>query len=108
MPKASTIPAALATHHPLAASAGRDILAAGGNAVDAAVASMATLCVVLPGSVGFGGYGGSMVAYLARQRRVVALDFDARAPQGYRDELYADPKKALRGYLAVTVPAIVA
>ena len=106
----STIPAALATHHPLAADAGCQILRAGGNAIDAAVASMVTLCVVLPGSVGLGGYGGSMVAYLANRKRVVAMDFDARAPLAYRDGIYADDpqRKSTHGYLAVTVPAVVA
>lgn len=106
----STNSAALATHHPLAASAGREILLAGGNAIDAAVASIATLCVCIPGSVGLGGYGGSMVAYLAKSKRVVALDFDARAPLTYRDDMFnGDAKdKCSRGYLAVTVPAIVA
>jgi gamma-glutamyltranspeptidase/glutathione hydrolase len=102
--------AAVATHHPLAADAARDVLTAGGIAVDAAVAAMATLCVVLPGSVGFGGYGGSMVLYSAARQRCFALDFDSRAPLAYRHELFADDcaAKSNYGYLAVTVPAIIA
>jgi gamma-glutamyltranspeptidase / glutathione hydrolase len=101
--------AAVATHHPLAASAARDILQAGGNAVDAAVAAMATLCVVLPGAVGFGGYGGSMVLYSAAKKCCFAIDFDTRAPLEYRDELFADDfaAKSNYGYLAVTVPGVV-
>ena len=102
--------AAVATHHPLAAGAARDILQAGGNAVDAAVAAMSVLCVVLPGAVGFGGYGGSMVLYAAKTGRCSAIDFDSRAPLAYRDDLFADDwaGKSNYGYLAVTVPAVIA
>jgi gamma-glutamyltranspeptidase/glutathione hydrolase len=108
-PALSTNPAAVATHHPLAAAAAKEVLVSGGNAVDAAVAAIATLCVVLPGSVGLGGYGGSMVIYSAKTRKCVAIDFDSRAPLAYRDELFADDyaAKGSFGYLAVTVPAIV-
>jgi gamma-glutamyltranspeptidase len=76
----NTTTAAVATSHPEAARAGAEILRAGGNAVDAAVAAVCTLCVVTPGSVGFAGYGGTMVAYSARDKRVVAIDFDSRPP----------------------------
>jgi gamma-glutamyltranspeptidase/glutathione hydrolase len=100
--------AAVATPHPEAARAARDILEQGGNATDAAVAAMLTLCVVIPGSVGIGGYGGSMVVYSARTRRVTAIDFDSRAPLAYRDELFTDPATRNTGYLSVTVPAVVA
>src|SRR6188472_1512016 len=96
--------AAVATHHPLAANAARDILQSGGNAVDAAVAAMATLCVVLPGAVAFGGYGGSMVIYSAKTGRCRAIDFDTRAPLAYRDELFRDDcaARSNHGYLAVS------
>ena len=99
---------AVATPHPEAARAARDVLEQGGNATDAAVAAMLTLCVVIPGSVGIGGYGGSMVVYSAKSRRVRAIDFDSRAPLAYRDALFADPATRNTGYLSVTVPAIVA
>jgi gamma-glutamyltranspeptidase / glutathione hydrolase len=99
---------AIATPHPQAARAARDVLEEGGNATDAAVAAMLTLCVVIPGSVGIGGYGGSMVVYSARTRRVHGIDFDSRAPLAYRDELFADPGKRNTGYLSVSVPAVIA
>src|SRR3954464_1443883 len=80
---ASTMPttppratAAVATPHPAAAEAGREVLSGGGNAVDAAVSAMLACCVAMPGAVGLGGYGGSLVAYLAADRRTVAVDFD--------------------------------
>src|SRR5688572_10089256 len=102
--------AAVATHHPLAAAAARDVLRGGGNAVDAAVAAMSVLCVVLPGAVGFGGYGGSMVVYSPKTGRCSAIDFDSRAPLAYRDDVFADDwaGKSNYGYLAVTVPAVIA
>jgi gamma-glutamyltranspeptidase/glutathione hydrolase len=101
--------AAVATPHPAAASAGREILLAGGNAVDAAVAAMLTCCVAMPGSVGVGGYGGTMVAYLADPGRAVAIDFDSRAPLAYREDIFGGEwKKYDVGYLSITVPAVVA
>ncbi len=101
--------AAVATHHPHGALAGIEMLREGGNAVDAAVAAMLALCVVYPGAVGLGGYGGSAVIYLARSRRVVAIDFDSRAPLGFRDGLVtADAQSSYYGPRSVTVPAVVA
>src|SRR5437899_3265635 len=100
--------AAVATNRPLAAQAGIDALKQGGNAVDAAVAAMMVNCVIQPSSVGFGGYGGSMVVYFANEKKPQALDFDSRAPLAFKPELFNDPQKALHGYLAAGVPANVA
>src|SRR4051812_27848993 len=95
--------AAVATHHPIATHAAEQMLRAGGNATDAAVAAMATLCVIVPGSVGFGGYGGSMIRYDAARKRVACLEFNTRAPLEFRDELFAGNAKckSQHGYLAV-------
>src|SRR5687768_1526977 len=102
--------AAVATHHPLATEAARQMLASGGNATDAAVAAMTTLCVIVPGSVGIGGYGGSMIAYDAATSRVSCLDFNTRAPLEFRDELFAQEtrRKTSIGALSVGVPAVIA
>jgi gamma-glutamyltranspeptidase/glutathione hydrolase len=101
--------AAVATPHPLAADAAKKILGSGGNAIDAAVSAMLACCVATPGAVGLGGYGGSLVAFLADTQQTVAIDFDSRAPLEYRPDLYAnDSQQYESGYRSITVPAVVA
>ncbi len=64
----------------LAARAGADMLARGGNAVDAAVATAMALGVVEPWMCGLGG-SGYMVIWLAAQKRAVAIDFQGVLPE---------------------------
>ena len=79
-----------------AAAVGRDILAKGGNAIDAAVATAFALAVTLPEAGNLGG-GGFIVAYLADRREVVTVDFRELAPAAATPEMYlgADGKLAL-------------
>jgi gamma-glutamyltranspeptidase / glutathione hydrolase len=68
----------VAAGHPLTASAGADVLRAGGNAVDAALAAMLTSFVAEPLLTGLGAGGYMLVA--APGREPVLLDFFVAAP----------------------------
>jgi len=62
-----------------ASTIGADILRAGGNAVDAAVATGLALAVTLPRAGNLGG-GGFMLIYLADQSRTTAIEYYGQAP----------------------------
>jgi len=81
---------AIATVDLDASAAGLEVLRAGGNAVDAAVAAAATLGVTEPYSAGIGG-GGFLVAYLARHHRVVTIDGRETAPAAFEEDSFIDP-----------------
>src|SRR5512139_1443503 len=65
---------AVAADHPLASDAGAEILAAGGNAADAAAATMLALGVASPASSGMGG-GGFALYYRAEDGSLTFIDF---------------------------------
>ncbi len=78
----------VAAQHIRAAQAGARVLAAGGDCVDAAIATSFALGVVEPWMSGLGG-GGAMVLYRARDKRFEVIDFGMRAPGGLRTEDFA-------------------
>jgi gamma-glutamyltranspeptidase/glutathione hydrolase len=94
-----------------ASQIGADVLRQGGNAFDAAIATSFALAVSRPQSTGLGG-GGFMVAYVAGERRFVALDFREVAPAGATRERYdrlgaeagEGPSPTIYGGNAVGVP----
>jgi gamma-glutamyltranspeptidase/glutathione hydrolase len=98
-----------------ASRAGIAVLRAGGNAIDAAVATASTLGVTEPFVAGPGG-GGFMVIYLARSHRVITIDGRETCPAGCSKTMFIDPatgqplpfEQARRSGLSVGVPGMVA
>jgi gamma-glutamyltranspeptidase / glutathione hydrolase len=80
-PVAKTRNGIVATQNRIAGEAGASILAAGGNAVDAAVATGFSLAAVEPWNSGLGGVG-FMLVYLAKENRVQVVDFGPISPRG--------------------------
>lgn len=70
---------AVAAAHPLAVQAGIGALMAGGNAIDAAVATAFALTVVDPPSTSLGGRGSALI-FLAGSGRLFTLDFNTVCP----------------------------
>ncbi|MBI4455204.1 MAG: gamma-glutamyltransferase [Acidobacteria bacterium] len=97
---------AVASSHPLATEAGMRILAQGGNAVDAAVATAAALGVVQPEMSGLGATG-AMNLYIAATGELITLDYWGTTPSlVYPERMNEETKEA--GILAALVPGAVA
>ncbi len=112
----------VAAQHRRAAEAGAAVLARGGDAVDAAIATSFALGVLEPWMSGLGG-GGAMVLYRARENRYSVIDFGMRAPgsldpadyaltgEGVASDLFPWPRvkddRNLRGPFSFAVPGVV-
>ena len=113
----ATEPARAARHmiaaaNPLAAEAGRDILRAGGSAVDAAIAAQMVLNLVEPQSSGIGG-GGFLLHYAAASGEIAAYDGRETAPKAAHPYMFLDGSGKARtffdaavGGLSVGVPGL--
>lgn len=101
--------AAIASAHKLATEAGFEVLAAGGNAFDAAVAVSAALSVVEPQSSGLGG-GAFFLVHRAKDGKQVLVDARETAPAATDPKAYLDANgeldrdKSVNGGLAAGIP----
>jgi len=80
---------AVAADDARASAVGAQILADGGNAADAAAATMLALGVVNPASSGLGG-GGFALYYRASDHSLTFLDFRERAPAASTSDMFED------------------
>ena len=90
--------------HPLAAAAGRELLRAGGNAVDAAIATILATGVVHPFATGLGGGGLLTVCGPDDGAASQTLDYRAEAPAAASPtcfELAGEPSVGLLGWAGV-------
>jgi gamma-glutamyltranspeptidase/glutathione hydrolase len=94
---------AVAADHVLASRAGADVLRAGGNAVDAAIAAALSAGVVQPSGSGLGGGGFAVV--VEPDGTATTLDFREVAPAAATREMFQGGTSSQIGGLAVAVPA---
>ncbi len=80
-------------NHPLAAAAGAEMLAAGGNAIDAAVATLFALTAVEPMMVGL--IGGGMSHIRLKDGRHVVIDGQSQAPAAATPDMFEPISDAL-------------
>lgn len=109
---ARATPGVVAADNPIAAEIGLDVLADGGSAVDAAIATSLAVCVLHSTSCGIGG-GGFMVVFEAATKKSYALDYREVAPAAVSVEAYLDDGTYVRersryGAHAVGVPGEIA
>ena len=97
----------VASGHALASQAGIQTLTAGGNAVDAAIATAAALGVVEPAGSGVGG-DGFILIYWAETGQVSAVNATGPAPGAATRERYLqDGGIPMKGIRSVSVPGLV-
>ena len=98
----------IATESPAASRVGRAVLLRGGNAVDAAVATVFAMTVARPQSCGIG--GGGFLVHRSAGGRVAAIDFRETAPAAVTPTTFAGPgpHRAFTGRRTIGVPGTVA
>ena len=98
----------VATSQVLAAQAGTEILAQGGNAVDAAIATAACMTVLEPTTNGIGGDAFALVWSPADGGRLHGFNGSGRTPRALDRSRFGGGTMPTRGWGAVTVPGQVA
>ena len=87
------------TNHPLGSAAGAEMLAGGGNAVDAAIAALFALTVVEPMMVGI--FGAGMMHLRLGDGRHLVIDNYTTAPAASRPDMYRPVSDTWPDYLRV-------
>ena len=93
----------------IAADAGAEVIRHGGNAVDAAITTALTLCVVDPANCGLGGYGGFMLIQDNQEQAPHVIDFNTRVPGNFSSTVLSSRKNegnSLSGATSVSVPMV--
>src|SRR3954470_20859851 len=98
----------VAAEAPAASEVGRAVLERGGNAIDAAAATVFALGVARPQSCGIG--GGGVLGYRPAGGETSALDFRETAPAAIRTDQFTGPglHTTFTGHTTVGVPGVVA
>ena len=94
---------------------GMEILARGGNAIDAIVATALAGAVTQPHQTGIAGYGAHGVFAVDGGRKVIAIDANSVAPQSFTADIFKPDatgqvpgRKSHYGWLASGVPGVIA
>ena len=100
---------------PTAEKVGAQVLASGGNFVDALVAAALAGAVAAPHQTGIGGYGASIIIARADGKKVICIDANSAAPAAARADMFKPDDKGNvpgrvneTGWLAAGVPGILA
>jgi gamma-glutamyltranspeptidase / glutathione hydrolase len=100
---------------PTAEKVGMQVLAEGGNAIDAIVAAALTAAVVVPHQTGMGGYGGHATLALDGGKKITSIDFNTMAPAAATANMFTgaikgpiNTQKNMYGWLSAGVPGILA
>jgi gamma-glutamyltranspeptidase/glutathione hydrolase len=107
-------PRGLVVSQPEPTATGMEVLASGGNAMDAAVAAALVGCVVNVSKCGIGGYGGHLMVGLPNGT-AASIDFNSAAPAAARPDMFPLDKNGKvkrqineHGWLAAGVPGTLA
>lgn len=108
-------PHGVVSGEPTAEKIGAQVLASGGNAVDALVAAALAGAVAAPHQTGIGGYGASIIIASADGKKVICIDANSAAPAAAHAAMFKPDAKGVvaghvneAGWLAAGVPGILA
>ncbi len=100
---------------PVIEGIGAKVLAEGGNAVDALIATALAGAVSQPHQTGIGGYGTHGIFAMEKGKRIAALDANSTAPAAFTADIFkpdsngnVEGRKNDHGWLAAGVPGVIA